>query len=462
MNATTKPPAARTTVASAHLAASGASAISRMMAAVARQRSAGSTVIGMHVGEPDFDTPANIRAAAAAAIERGETHYTAFDGSPAMKDAVAAKYAKAGLTFGRDEIVVGAGAKLLLFAAFFATLEPGDEVIVPAPYWVSYVDIIKMMLAVPVIVETAEEDDFLLRPEALEAAITERTRWVMFNSPSNPSGAVYQRADYAAVLDVIARHQHVWVLADDMYEHIIYEGTDFVTPLEVRPGLRDRTLTINGVSKAYAMTGWRIGYAAGPGELMQLVGAVLSQSTSCASSVSQAASRGGAHGPAGRCHRIRQGLLRAPRPGPVRACDHSRPFMRAAQGCLLRVRLLEPLSRRADPVRPAPGRRRDLLPLSPGRFRAGDDPGFGLRDARLRPAVLRVLHRHHHQRAGPPPLGTRGTDLSGSCFLVRGFAAGFGVMLGGELEDPRGGMRLPHEIRPPDRVGGGTGDRAAV
>ena len=185
----------------------------------------------------------------------------------------------------------------------------------PAPYWVSYVDIIKMMLAVPVIVETAEEDDFLLRPEALEAAITERTRWVMFNSPSNPSGAVYQRADYAAVLDVIARHQHVWVLADDMYEHIIYEGTDFVTPLEVRPGLRDRTLTINGVSKAYAMTGWRIGYAAGPGELMQLVGAVLSQSTSCASSVSQAAAVEALTGPQdavteyGKAYSERRGLV---------------------------------------------------------------------------------------------------------------------------------------------------------
>lgn len=283
------PPATRTALGSAHLAGAGSSAISRMMAAVARQRATGGTVIGMHVGEPDFDTPANIRAAAAAAIDGGDTHYTAFDGSPAMKNAVASKYARAGLSFAPDEIVVGAGAKLLLFAAFFATLEPGDEVIVPAPYWTSYTDIIKMMLAVPVVVETTPEDGFLLQPEALEAAITERTRWVMFNSPSNPSGAVYQRADYEAVLDVVARHRHVWVLADDMYEHIVYDGTEFVTPLEVRPGLRDRTLTINGVSKAYAMTGWRIGYATGPAELIRMVGAVLSQSTSCASSVSQAA-----------------------------------------------------------------------------------------------------------------------------------------------------------------------------
>jgi aspartate aminotransferase len=315
MSTTTNPAATRTTLASAHLAATGSSAISRMMAAVAKQRSTGSTVIGMHVGEPDFETPANIRAAAVAAIERGDTHYTALDGSPAMKNAVASKYAKAGLSFDHDEIVVGAGAKLLLFAAFFATLEPGDEVIVPAPYWVNYVDIIKMMLAVPVIVETTQEDDFLLRPEVLEAAITERTRWVMFNSPCNPSGAVYQRADYEAVLDVVARHEHVWVLADDMYEHIIYEGTDFVTPLEVRPDLRDRTLTINGVSKAYAMTGWRVGYAVGPRGLMRLVGAVLSQSTSCASSVSQAAAVEALTGPQdavteyGKAYAERRGLV---------------------------------------------------------------------------------------------------------------------------------------------------------
>ena len=283
------PAAARTSLASRHLTASGSSAISRMASAVARQRSRGRSVVGMHVGEPDFDTPDNVRAAAAAAIEAGDTHYTAFDGSPAMKSAVQAKYARAGLSFEHDEIVVGAGAKLLLFAAFFATLEPGDEVIVPAPYWGSYVDIIEMMLAVPVIVETAQEDGFLVRPEALEAAITERTRWVMVNSPSNPSGAVYERADYTALLEVLARHEHVWLVADDMYEHIVYGDTTFVTPVQVRPDLRDRVLTVNGVSKAYAMTGWRIGYSTGPAALMRLVGSVLSQSTSCASSVSQAA-----------------------------------------------------------------------------------------------------------------------------------------------------------------------------
>lgn len=159
----------------------------------------------------------------------------------------------------------------------------------PAPYWGSYVDIIRMLLAVPVIVETSPDDDFLLQPDALERAISPRTRWVMFNSPSTPSGAVYQHEDYAKVLDVVARHRHVWVLADDIYEHIVYDGVRFTTPLQVRPDLADRILTINGVSKAYAMTGWRIGYTVGPAELTRMIGAVLSQSTSCASSISQAA-----------------------------------------------------------------------------------------------------------------------------------------------------------------------------
>jgi aspartate aminotransferase len=219
-----------------------------------------------------------------------------------LKSAIQAKYAKLGLAFNHNEIAVGAGAELLIFAAFFATLEPGDEVIVPAPYWGSYVDIITLMLAVPVIVETAQEDGFLLRPEALEAAITDRTRWVMFNSPSNPTGAVYQREDYEPLLHVLGSHDHVLVLADDMYGHILYEATKFVTPVEVRPSLRDRTLTINGVSKACAMTGWRIGYGVGPTELMQLIGTVLSQSTSCASSVSQAAAIAALTGPQDAIH----------------------------------------------------------------------------------------------------------------------------------------------------------------
>ncbi len=189
------------------------------------------------------------------------------------------------------------GAKMMIFSAFFATLRPGDEVIIPAPYWTNYTDIVEMMGATPVVVQARPERDFILDPDDLEGAITSRTRWVMFNSPSNPSGAVYERDDYAPLLEVIERHPHVWVLADDIYEHLTYDDVEFVTPLQVAPQLRDRTLTINGVSKAYAMTGWRIGFGAGPVPLMKAIGAVLSQSTSAPSSIAQAAAAEALSGP---------------------------------------------------------------------------------------------------------------------------------------------------------------------
>ena len=231
-------------------------------------------------------------------MRAGETHYTALDGSPTVKAAVCEKFAREnGLEFDPDQIVVTTGAKMLLFAAFFATLDPGDEVILPAPYWVSYSDIVEMMGARPIILQTRAEDGFRLRPEDLERAITPRTRWLLINSPSNPSGSIYRKQDYEPILEVIAQHPQVWFMVDDMYEHIIYQDEPFVTPAQLRPDLRDRILTVNGVSKAYAMTGWRVGYGGGPASLMKAVRAVLSQSTSCTCSIAQAAAAEALTGP---------------------------------------------------------------------------------------------------------------------------------------------------------------------
>ena len=283
---------------SSHLANSSPSVISRTMKAVAERKRQGHQVLGVHVGEPDFDTPQHIKEAGIAAILGNDTHYTAMDGSPDLKDAVAFKFARdSGLTFTRSEIVVSASAKMMIFMALFATVEPGDEIIIPAPYWSSYIDIAEMLGATPIVVATRPEDGFRLRAEDLEDAITPHTRWLLINSPSNPSGAVYEDGHYAPLLDVVARHRQVWLIADDIYEHLVYDGVRFVTPLQVRPGLRDRTLTVNGVSKAYAMTGWRIGYGAGPEELMRAMGAILTQSTSCPSSISQAAAAAALRGP---------------------------------------------------------------------------------------------------------------------------------------------------------------------
>ncbi len=276
----------------------GPSAISRMIAAAAALRREGRDIIGMEVGEPDFDTPDNINEAAIRAIRAGDTHYSLLDGSPAVKAAVCEKFRREnGLEVSPDQVVVTTGAKMLLFAAFFASVQKGDEVIIPAPYWVSYSDIVEMMGATPVIVQTRAEDGFVLRPEALEAAITPRTKWLLINSPSNPTGAVYGRADYLALLSVLDRHRQVWLMVDDMYEHIIFGNEGFVTPAQLRPDMQDRILTINGVSKAYAMTGWRIGYGAGPLPLMKAIRAVISQSTSCTCTIAQAAAAEALTGP---------------------------------------------------------------------------------------------------------------------------------------------------------------------
>jgi aspartate aminotransferase len=253
-------------------------------------KAAGRDVIGLGAGEPDFDTPDNIKEAAIAAIRRGETKYTAVDGTPAMKAAVAAKFKRdSGLDYAPNQITVGTGGKQVLYNAFMASLDPGDEVIIPAPYWVSYPDMVLLAEGEPVIVPCGQNNLFKLQAEDLEAAITAKTKWVMLNSPSNPTGAAYSRAEMKALTDVLKRHPHVWVMTDDIYEHLVYDGFEFATPAEVEPELYDRTLTVNGVSKAYCMTGWRIGFAGGPAELIKAMSKVQSQSTSNPSSVSQAA-----------------------------------------------------------------------------------------------------------------------------------------------------------------------------
>ena len=248
----------------------------------------GKDVIGLGAGEPDFDTPETIKAAAKAAIDAGKTKYTAVDGIPELKAAICAKLKRDnGLDYIPAQVTVGTGGKQILYNALMATMNPGDEVIIPAPYWVSYPDMVLLAGGEPVAVEAGMETNFKLTPEALEAAITPKTKWFIFNSPSNPTGAAYSAAELKGLTDVLMRHPHVWVMTDDMYEHLVYDGFEFATPAQVEPGLYDRTLTCNGVSKAYAMTGWRIGYAAGPEELIKAMRKIQSQSTSNPCSVSQ-------------------------------------------------------------------------------------------------------------------------------------------------------------------------------
>ncbi len=253
-------------------------------------KAAGRDVIGLGAGEPDFDTPEFIKDAAAAAMKAGQTKYTAVDGTPALKKAICEKFKREnGLDYKPDQITVGTGGKQVLYNALMATLNPGDEVIIPAPYWVSYPDMTILAEGTPVFVACPEKNGFKLQPQDLERAITPKTKWLILNSPSNPTGAGYTRSEMKALTDVLMKHKHVWVMTDDMYEHLVYDDFKFVTPAEVEPGLYDRTLTVNGVSKAYAMTGWRIGYAGGPKELIKAIAGVQSHSTSNPCSISQAA-----------------------------------------------------------------------------------------------------------------------------------------------------------------------------
>ena len=264
----------------------------------AELKSAGRDIIGLGAGEPDFDTPQNIKDAAKRAIDAGRTKYTAVDGIAELKAAICAKFLREnGLTYTPQQISVGTGGKQILYNALMATCNPGDEVIIPAPYWVSYPDMVLLAGGTPVPVVAGIGTAFKLTPAQLEAAITPRTKWFIFNSPSNPTGAGYTRAELKGLTDVLMRHPHVWVMSDDMYEHLVFDDFEFCTPAEIEPGLCDRTLTCNCVSKAYAMTGWRIGYAGGPVALIRAMGTIQSQSTSNPCSISQHAALEALSGP---------------------------------------------------------------------------------------------------------------------------------------------------------------------
>ena len=262
-------------------------------------KAAGRDVIGLGAGEPDFDTPDNIKKAAIKAIESGRaSKYTAVEGLAELKTAVVNKFKRENnLDYKPNQIIVSTGGKQVLYNALMVTLNPGDEVIIPAPYWVSYPDMVLLAGGEPVIVPTRMEDGFKMKPEALEKAITPRTKWIIFNSPSNPTGAAYTKAELKAVTDVLVKHPQVWVMTDDMYEHLVYDDFKFATPAEIEPNLYERTLTVNGVSKAYCMTGWRIGYAGGRADLIKAMAMLQSQSTSNPVAVSQWASVEALNGP---------------------------------------------------------------------------------------------------------------------------------------------------------------------
>ncbi|WP_341861829.1 pyridoxal phosphate-dependent aminotransferase [Gymnodinialimonas sp. 57CJ19] len=264
----------------------------------AELKAQGKDVIGLGAGEPDFDTPENIKAAAKAAIDAGKTKYTAVDGIAELKQAIVAKLKRDNdLEYTTAQVTVGTGGKQILYNALMATLNAGDEVIIPAPYWVSYPDMVLLAGGEPVFVEGPSQTGYKITAEQLDAAITPKTKWFIFNSPSNPTGAGYTAEELKALTDVLLKHPHVWVMTDDMYEHLVYDSFEFATPAQVEPKLMDRTLTCNGVSKAYAMTGWRIGYAAGPDELIKAMRKVQSQSTSNPCSISQWAAVEALNGP---------------------------------------------------------------------------------------------------------------------------------------------------------------------
>jgi len=262
-------------------------------------KAAGRDVIGLGAGEPDFDTPENIKEAAIKAIRDGKaSKYTAVEGIAELRAAVARKFKRENeLDYKPSQIIVGTGGKQVLFNAFLATLNPGDEVIIPAPYWVSYPDMVLIAGGEPVAVETRMADGFKMKPEALERAITPKTKWLLFNSPSNPTGDAYTRAELKAITEVLVRHPHVWVMSDDMYEHLVYDDFEFLTPAQLEPRLYERALTVNGVSKTYCMTGWRIGYAGGPEPLIKAMAMIQSQSTSNATAVAQWAAVEALNGP---------------------------------------------------------------------------------------------------------------------------------------------------------------------
>jgi aspartate aminotransferase len=261
-------------------------------------KAAGRNVIGLGAGEPDFDTPANVKLAAIRAIEAGKTKYTAVDGIPELKDAIIAKFQREnGLAYKPNQVIISTGGKQVLYNALMATINPGDEVVIPAPYWVSYPEMVALAGGEPVAVVCTAEHGFKLQPDDLEKAITPKTKWIILNSPSNPTGAAYTRDELRALTNVLVKHPQVYVMTDDMYEHLVYDDFQFTTPAQIEPRLYDRTLTVNGVSKAYCMTGWRIGYAGGPADLIKAMATIQSQSTSNACSIAQWAAVEALNGP---------------------------------------------------------------------------------------------------------------------------------------------------------------------
>lgn len=278
-------------------------AVSASNAAGQRARelaAAGRDVVNLTIGEPHFDTPLNIRSAAIAAMSEGQTRYTTVDGTPRLKQAIARKFERENnLRFTSEEIIAGAGAKQIIFDALLATVEEGDEVVIPSPCWVSYPEMTRLVGGTPIVLPCASETGFKLHPDRLQSAITQRTKWLLLNSPSNPTGATYGEAELQALGEVLLKFPQVWVMSDDIYEHIIYDGKSFSTMASAVPALASRTLTINGVSKAYAMTGWRLGYAGGPKFLIREMAKLQSQSTSNPCSISQAAAVEALDGPQG-------------------------------------------------------------------------------------------------------------------------------------------------------------------
>ncbi len=261
-------------------------------------KAAGRDVVSLSAGEPDFDTPQNIKDAAIKAIQEGKTKYTDVDGIPELKAAIIEKFSRDNeLSYEPAQISVGTGGKQVLYNALLCTINPGDEVVIPAPCWVSYADIVQLAGGTPVFIETRPEDGYRLQPDQLDAAITDKTKWFLFNAPSNPAGAAYNREQLKALTDVLVKHSHVWVLTDDIYEHLLYDGHEFCTPAQVEPRLFERTLTLNGLSKAYCMTGWRLGYAGGPKELIAAMRKLQSQSTSNPNSITQWAAVEALNGP---------------------------------------------------------------------------------------------------------------------------------------------------------------------
>jgi aspartate aminotransferase len=366
------------------LSSIGVSEILKISGLAAEMKRQGRDVIVLGAGEPDFDTPDSIKDAAGRAMRAGATKYTALDGAPDLKAAIRAKFKRDnGLDFAQDEITVSAGAKQVLFNAMMATINPGDEVIIPTPFWVTYADIVAIAGGTPVLVPCSEGNGFRLSAEDLERAITPRTRWVMLNSPSNPTGAAYSEALYRPILDVLLRHPQVWLMVDDIYEHIVYDGFRFATPAAIEPALRNRTLTVNGVSKAYAMTGWRIGYGAGPRALIRAMAVVQSQSTSCPSTVR----------PAGLPPHTLPVIPGTARSG--RRCIESnrRHHLPEARRRLLYFCELRRRNRESHPQRPDVAERHGLRRVSAARCRRRGGARFGVRTCALFQDFLRDLRR---------------------------------------------------------------------